>query len=492
MKLSISNIQNYLFPTEEGISQALKSAIDKHDYVDASYLIKSYPHMISSEVYDQAFRFFTSIIGIDKSIAKFLVKTHPERISVETATQELEKAVRRVAQDYDFEGEYLGYASLLAETFPEHISGDAFSAAAKYWNTTLVEQFISLSSKMSQNSYEEALGVAFNHLDMKLVKQLITTRGEHTNQESYNKIFENALVNNENFAIYLIANSMVDYEYAISAKHALNKKRAHENGDLKHDPIKSIMEKVEVQTKASDKNAKVIIESKLTKVHKDGGALSSILDAASFGKPKVVVEGSNDNSYNLLWSTIKLHSFSMPEFMHELSHWLMHKLFNHGALPYYPPHYFLDGSDSTAEEYETMESKVLDNIAKYYLPNSETSDESRSSFQKGQEIMKAVIGQNINNIDCATLLLLIIYLPGSNYQNKEQAHQEFIVRYPQMVASGCYASLDEKRKEIVEPLAKYWNEKITPAIDFYNNWHAVPNTECGELVSVDNAMISNY
>ena len=252
---------------------------------------------------------------------------------------------------------------------------------------------------------------------------------------------------------------------------------------------------VEQSSSKSDKTSKDKIEKQLTKTFEQNGELSSILDAASFGKPQIVVDGNNMNQYNMFHNTVTLHSFRTPELMHELSHWLMNKLFHHNALPYYPPHYFLDGSDSTAEEYETMESKVLDNIAQYYLISTENYDEMQTSFQKGQEIMSAVKDKDIN-VDCATFLLLIIYLKNSGYQSEENAHQEFIVRYPQMVASGCYADLDEKRKEIFEPLKNYWHQKITPMVDFYNNWNAVPQTECNlpnnqneELVSIESSVI---
>jgi ankyrin repeat protein len=70
--------------------------------------------------------------------------------------------------------------------------------------------------------------------------------------------------------------------------------------------------------------------------------------------------------------------------------------------------------------------------------------------------------------DAISHFLYIYDFLGSYSEYTE--HAEFVVRYPETIATGCYQQ-DEVLQKILAPLAKYWDEVIEPARQQYNEAH---------------------
>jgi len=86
-------------------------------------------------------------------------------------------------------------------------------------------------------------------------------------------------------------------------------------------------------------------------------------------------------------------------------------------------------------------------------------------FEKGRWLMSEL--SRSNKEDCAVKQLEFLY--NGSY-GPEDEHVELIVRYPQIIANGCYEQ-NPIAKEIFAPIAQYWDEVITPAMALHNEWH---------------------
>lgn len=64
---------------------------------------------------------------------------------------------------------------------------------------------------------------------------------------------------------------------------------------------------------------------------------------------------------------------------------------------------------------------------------------------------------------------LIMFYKGGTYSRSEE-DAEFIVRLPQIIAAGLYK---DEIIDILEPMAKYWQEVITPSVQAYQEQHDV-------------------
>jgi len=197
---------------------------------------------------------------------------------------------------------------------------------------------------------------------------------------------------------------------------------------------------------------------------------------------------------------------------HEMSHALMHSLFAFGGRPYHSK-LFQDDIKGFSKPFNDMKHKFLDNFAVKYFGLTKLDDIkivlpnyfNLNSYEKGQAIERLekqshgmdltlplyFLEEYIKNIKnyemffrdyttkkdpnaqenaCVHKLMdsfLDVYRPHYS-QGVEDI--EFIVRYPESVAANC--AHFPAVKELLEPVAEFWQEHIAPAMLQYNALHA--------------------
>ncbi len=143
--------------------------------------------------------------------------------------------------------------------------------------------------------------------------------------------------------------------------------------------------------------------------------------------------------------------------IHEMSHKLMDILYDNFAKPY--RQYNNEAKDAYQKAINKIKEK-LEEIKKEYDYNS------LNNIQTGNKLYNQVI-QSLLNVQ--------------KYDKNE--HQcEYIVRYPQSIASGSYDNA--KVKELMQPLADYWNEYIQPDIEIYISEHGGNSTFISESEAI--------
>lgn len=138
--------------------------------------------------------------------------------------------------------------------------------------------------------------------------------------------------------------------------------------------------------------------------------------------------------------------------IHEMAHKLMHILYNNGANPYSKNNSEIE--NIYKETIKQLESK-LENIKEHFGRNR-TDYYSEGSFDQAIRSLLSV----------------------KEVYPEEDHLLEYIVRYPQSIAEGTYN--DPEVKEIMQPLADFWNQYIEPDLQKYIKKHESNSTYISE------------
>ena len=431
--------KNYNLISQDAYDEAFIVSV-QYNIESARFLVENNKNLISQNAYNEGFKrsAFNNV-----ELAKFLVEKNRELISQESYIWVMKNVILKECENKD-------------------VLNSVFATKSR-----MMKYLLETPDLVSQDAYYRIL-LDHNEKGNIYLTNFLVENAPQIAPVTYQRIFDYALTANNKYAFYLMQKGLVDYPYAkfrqelLSAKFKCEKEYSTSPAQcITEEELYNIINDMLPRTNPYTKD--VCDYTELVELLKRSPVLSNIFYTVFLNKPIIEFSAirppahfiSEENKIELNFrSSFKA---GKDEFLiHELAHASMEYLFNNLVNPY--------NNATDLALYNNAIDKMLNNMVDHFIGVDNELNFS-STFEKGRWLMSEL--SRSNKEDCAVKQLEFLY--NGSY-GPEDEHVELIVRYPQIIANGCYEQ-NPIAKEIFAPIAQYWDEVITPAMALHNEWH---------------------